>query len=205
MSTKVVSDLAQAAAHMLIICGPSGSGKSTLLNHLLSHRETCRLSRSTTTRAPRGAEKDGVEYDFVDVAAFEARVAKGEFAEYANVFGNYYGTPHAMIRQAIEAGQDVLFDIDVQGARQLKAQYPGAWCLLIAPPSFEVLERRLRGRGTDAHDAIERRLQTARQELSQHDLFDIVVVNDDLTTASAQICAAYDVMRLRAARWQPIV
>jgi len=204
MSTKAPG-LAQVAAHMLIICGPSGSGKSTLLNHLLSHRATCRLSRSTTTRAPRGEEQDGVEYDFVDVATFKARVTKGEFAEYANVFGNYYGTPHAMIRQAIEVGQDVLFDIDVQGARQLKTQYPGAWCLLIAPPSFEVLERRLRGRGTDADDAIERRLQTARQELSQHDLFDIVVVNDDLATASSQICAAYDVMRLRAARWQPIV
>ncbi len=188
------------ATHMLIACGPSGVGKSTLLTHLLSSRPTCTLSRSTTTRAPRGNEQNGVEYDFVDVDTFRARIEAGAFAEYADVFGNYYGTPHAMIHDAIAEGKDVLFDIDIQGARNLKAQYPGAWCIAIAPPSFEILEQRLRSRGTDAADVIEKRLAKARFELSQENLFDFVLVNDKLEQAYDDICRIYDVMRQRALR-----
>lgn len=191
-------DKAHLVKHMLIVCGPSGTGKSTLLGYLLSHRDTCCLSRSTTTRAPRGTEQNGVEYDFVDKETFEARIAAGEFVEYANVFGNFYGTPHEMIRSNVEEkGLDVLFDIDVQGARNVRSQYPGCWCVLIAPPSMEILEKRLRSRGTDAPDVIERRLNTARHELAQTDLFDFTIVNDDLDTACGQICALYDALRLR--------
>ncbi len=194
-----MTDKAQISRHMLIICGPSGTGKSTLIQHLLAHRNTCCLSRSTTTRAPRGSEQNGVEYDFVDVDTFKARIEADEFAEYANVFGNYYGTPHEMIRSTVEEkGLDVLFDIDVQGARTLRGKYPGVWCVLIAPPSMEVLEKRLRSRATDAPDVIERRLNTARHELAQTDLFDFTIVNDDLDTACSQICALYDVLRLRS-------
>ncbi|MBQ8035502.1 MAG: guanylate kinase [Proteobacteria bacterium] len=193
-----MTDNSQISPHMLIVCGPSGTGKSTLLGHLLSHRNTCCLSRSTTTRAPRGKEKNGEEYDFVDVETFRQRIANDEFAEYAEVFGNYYGTPHEMIRSTVEEKHmDVLFDIDVQGARQLRAKYQGVWCVLIAPPSFEVLEHRLRSRGTDAPEVIERRLNTAKHELAQTDLFDFTIVNDDLDTACAQICALYDALRLR--------
>ena len=193
-----MADRAQITRHMLIVCGPSGTGKSTLLNHLLSHRDTCILSRSTTTRAPRGTERNGVEYDFVDIPTFEARIARGEFVEYANVFGNYYGTPHEMIRSTVEEkGMDVLFDIDVQGSRKIRSEYPGTWCVLIAPPSMEILENRLRSRGTDSPEVIERRLNTARSELAQTDLFDFVIVNDDLDTACRQICALYDTLRLR--------
>ena len=193
-----MTDKSQISPHMLIVCGPSGTGKSTLLGHLLSHRNTCCLSRSTTTRAPRGKEKNGEEYDFVDVETFRQRIANDEFAEYAEVFGNYYGTPHEMIRSTVEEKHmDVLFDIDVQGARQLRAKYPGVWCVLIAPPSFEVLEHRLRSRGTDAPEVIERRLNTAKHELAQTDLFDFTIVNDDLDTASPQICALYDALRHR--------
>ena len=188
------------AAHMLIVVGPSGTGKSTLLFHLLSQRASCVFSRSTTTRAPRGREKNGVEYDFVDVDTFKAKIDAGEFAEYASVFGNYYGTPHRMIRNNVEAGLDVVFDIDVQGARQLKTTYPGAWCLLIAPPSMEILEQRLRARATDAPDVIERRLNTARSELAQTDLFDFTIINDDLHTAQNLIVTLYDAMTLRAQR-----
>ena len=188
------------ATHMLIACGPSGVGKSTLLTHLLSQRPTCTLSRSTTTRAPRGNEQNGVEYDFVDVETFRSRIEAGAFAEYADVFGNYYGTPHAMIHDAISEGKDVLFDIDIQGARNLKAQYPGAWCIAIAPPSFEVLEHRLRSRGTDANDVIGHRLAKARFELSQEDVFDFVLINDKLDDACQNICRIYDVMRQRAER-----
>ena len=191
--------VAHAASHMLIVVGPSGTGKSTLLGHLMSVRQTCGMSRSTTTRAPRGTERNGVEYDFVDVSTFEQKIAQDEFAEYANVFGNYYGTPHEMIRQNVESGRDVLFDIDVQGARQIKAKYPGAWCVLIAPPSMDILEKRLRGRGTDAPEVIERRLNTARKELAERDLFDFVIINDDLKTAQNQLVALYDMLAMRSA------
>lgn len=191
-------DKAELVKHMLIICGPSGTGKSTLLGYLLSHRSTCCLSRSTTTRAPRGKEQNGVEYDFVDKDTFLKKIEAGDFVEYADVFGNYYGTPHEMIRSTVEEkGMDVLFDIDVQGARNIRKQYPGCWCVLIAPPSFEVLENRLRARATDAPDVIERRLNTAKHELAQTDLFDFTIVNDDLDTACRQICALYDTLRLR--------
>ncbi len=201
MSDAIQSpDRSVIAAHMLIACGPSGVGKSTLLNYLLAHRPSCSLSRSTTTRAPRGTEKNGVEYDFVDIPTFKARIEAGEFAEYADVFGNFYGTPHAMIKNAITEGKDVLFDIDIQGARNLKAQYPGAWCIAIAPPSFEVLEDRLRSRGTDAPDVIETRLAKARFELSQQGLFDFVLINDKLDVACQDICKIYDVMAHRAPR-----
>lgn len=190
---------AHIAAHMLIVVGPSGTGKSTLLNHLLSQRSDCGMSRSTTTRAPRGTEQNGVEYDFVDIPTFESKIQNGDFAEYANVFGNYYGTPHEMIRANVEAQRNVLFDIDVQGARQLKKQYPGAWCVLIAPPSMAVLEKRLRGRATDRPEVIERRLETAKSELAQTDLFDFVIFNDKLDVAQNELIAIYDLLSKRAA------
>lgn len=190
---------AHVCAHMFIVVGPSGTGKSTLLGHLMDVRKSCGMSRSTTTRAPRGTEVNGVEYDFVDIPTFEKKIANGDFAEYANVFGNYYGTPHSMIADNVNAGRDVLFDIDVQGARNLKKQYPGAWCILIAPPSMAVLEKRLRGRGTDAPEVIEKRLNTARSELAETGLFDFMIVNDDLDTAKSQIVALYDMLSLRAA------
>ena len=192
------NDTAHAAAHMLIIVGPSGTGKSTLLKHLLANRATCEMSRSTTTRQPRGQEKNGVEYDFVDIPTFEARIANGDFAEYANVFGNYYGTPHEMIRHAVSNGLDVLFDIDVQGARQIKQKYPGAWCVLIAPPSMAVLEKRLRGRATDAPEVIQKRLDTAKTELAQENLFDFIIYNDKLEESQALLVAIYDLLKSRA-------
>lgn len=190
---------AHIGAHMLIVVGPSGAGKSTLLDHLIAVRQNCRFSRSMTTRAPRGNEQNGVEYDFVSVSEFEEKIKNDAFAEYASVFGNYYGTPHAMIEENVEKGLDVLFDIDVQGARLLKAQYPNAWCVLIAPPSMEVLEARLRGRKTDNPDVIERRLKTAEKELAETDLFDFCIVNDDLQTAKNQLLALYDLLALKAA------
>lgn len=193
------NDREHIASHMFIVVGPSGTGKSTLIRHLMQERFNCRFSRSTTTRAPRGTEQNGVEYDFVDIATFEQKIEQGDFAEYANVFGNYYGTPHDMIRSNVEEGFDVLFDIDVQGARLLKKQYPSAWCILIAPPSMQVLETRLRGRNTDAPDVIERRLNTAKTELEQTDLFDFCIVNDDLKTAQDQLVAIYDALNRRAA------
>lgn len=200
MSDETILDRRVIASHMLIACGPSGVGKSTLLNYLLAHRPSSRLSRSTTTRAPRGSEQNGVEYDFVDVETFKKRIDAGEFAEYADVFGNFYGTPHRMINDTIADGKDVLFDIDIQGARNLKAQYPGAWCIAIAPPSFEVLENRLRSRGTDAPEVIEKRLAKARFELSQKDIFDFVLINDKLDVACEDICRIYDVMAAREPR-----
>lgn len=192
--------MAHMASHLLIVVGPSGTGKTTLLNHLLQMRPSSILSRSTTTRRPRGREQNGREYDFVDEATFERMIAADAFAEYARVFGHYYGTPHSMIEQNVETGHDVLFDIDVQGARNLKAQYTGAWCVLIAPPSMKVLEMRLRRRATDDEEVIERRLETAKKELSECGLFDFMIVNDGLETACAQLLSIYDALTLRAAR-----
>lgn len=195
-----MNETTSLAQHMLIICGPSGVGKSTLLKHLLVQRQTCVLSRSTTTRAPRGKEQDGVEYDFVDIPTFETRIAAGFFAEHALVFGNYYGTPHSMIRDNALASIDILFDIDVQGARQLKEQYPQAWCVLIAPPSMDELAQRLQNRKTEPPEVVSLRLAQAQTELSQKDLFDFVLVNSVLPEAKHHLLSIYDALRLRSAR-----
>lgn len=176
---------------LLIVCGPSGVGKTSLCDALLQARSQLTLSVSYTTRDRREGEVDGESYHFVDHQQFERMREAGEFAEWAEVHGNYYGTPISAVEQAWDSGQDVLFDIDYQGARQLRERYPDATAVLVAPPDMETLARRLTGRGTDSDEVIEQRLQAARHELAQYPLFDYVVENGEFDEAVETLEAIY--------------
>lgn len=176
---------------LFIVSGPSGVGKTTLCRHLLDVHPRLTLSVSYTTRAPRAGEQDGVAYQFVDPSQFQQLVEDGAFAEHAQVHGNRYGTTKKTIERAIAAGRSVLFDIDYQGATQLLATYPDAVSVLILPPSWEVLEDRLRGRGSDAEEVVQRRLAAARHEAAQLDVFQYVVFNDALDETLARLDAIW--------------
>jgi guanylate kinase len=181
------------AGILFIISAPSGSGKSTLVAQVRSLVEGLEFSVSYTTRAPRGSETDGREYHFTDRETFRKMVANGEFLEWAEVFGNYYGTACSALEHARTAGKDLLLDIDVQGAKQVIERMPEAVSIFILPPSPEVLEMRLRNRSEAEHmtseDVIERRLQQARSELEQVWDYKYALVNDVLDQATAELRA----------------
>ena len=157
---------------LLVVCAPSGTGKTTLIQRLRDEFPNFAYSISCTTRAPRGHETDGKDYHFLSVEEFLRRREAGFFAEWANVHGNYYGTPLAPVLETLKAGQDVLFDIDVQGAAQLHLSLPRGQYVFLLPPSLSELERRLRGRGTDDEASIARRLSNAASEIRQAHWFD---------------------------------
>ena len=171
------------SGRLLLITGPSGVGKGTLVARLLERHPGLWLSVSATTRAPRAGEEEGRHYFFLDRAAFERQVAAGGFLEWAEFAGNLYGTPRAAVQERLEAGRTVLLEIELEGARQVRRSFPAGFQVLLRPPSFEELERRIRGRGTDSEEAIARRLARAREELAAEAEFDAVVVNDDLERA----------------------
>ena len=181
------------AGILFIISAPSGSGKSTLVNQLRTLVEGLDFSISYTTRAPRGSEEDGREYWFTTRAKFEGMIAAGEFLEWAEVFGNYYGTALSALGHAKDAGKDLLLDIDVQGAVQVMEKLPGAVSIFILPPSPQVLERRLRNRSEAEHvtaeAVIERRLAEARKELDRVGEYRYALVNDVLDDAVAEMRA----------------
>jgi guanylate kinase len=162
---------------VFIISAPSGSGKSTLTHRLLAEISNLRFSISYTTRPPRGQETDGKDYFFISREDFEGRVARGEFLEHADVFGNYYGTHVSELDRAAEENVDLILDIDVQGARQLKEKRPAAVSIFILPPSRQVLEERLRARSQDSEPVIERRLHEAAEEIRNYSQYDYVLVN----------------------------
>jgi guanylate kinase len=172
---------------LLIVSSPSGAGKTTLCRRLLEEIPDLRFSVSHTTRRSRPAEVDGRDYHFVDVEAFEQMVRTGAFAEHARVHGHLYGTSLAEIDAARATARGVVFDIDYQGARQIKAAVPAAVAVFILPPSLAELERRLRGRGTEDEATVARRLANARMEIEHYGIFDYVVVNDDLDRAYADL------------------
>lgn len=176
---------------VLVACAPSGAGKTTLLARLRAEFPALRYSVSCTTRAPRNGERDGVDYHFLDRGEFIRRREAGYFAEWAEVHGNLYGTPLQAVRDNLDAGNDVLFDIDVQGAAQLRQNLGLGLYVFILPPSLAVLEARLRGRASDADEAVARRLKNAPGEIARAAEFDCWVVNDDLDTAYDQFRAAY--------------
>ena len=177
----------------MVVSAPSGTGKTTLCTRLLESRPSLKISVSTTTRPLRGAEVAGVDYDFVDVATFKRMIDEGAFVEWAEVHGKYYGTSKGRVDELLRSGNDVLFDVDVQGAESLKAVYgEKAFTVMLLPPTLEELERRLRGRGTDDEETIAVRLGNSRRELARWQTFDEVVVNDDLELALEDLEAVLD-------------
>jgi guanylate kinase len=170
---------------LIVISAPSGAGKTTLCKRLLdAHPKDIVLSISSTTRQPRGQEKHGSEYLFITPEEFKKGIERNEFAEWALVHGNYYGTSKKVIEDSFAKNLSVLLDIDVQGAQTLKNAFPDrAYRIFIAPPSLEELEKRLRSRGTDSEDTIQKRLKTAQVEMTHRDQFDQWLVNDDLEKA----------------------
>jgi len=192
--------MSSAETLVLIVSGPSGSGKSTLVERLLQLPGTM-LSVSCTTRPPRKTESEGKWYNFVSEAEFQRMVAAGEFLEYAQVFGkNWYGTPRKWVEQARALKKDLVLEIDVQGALQVKSKLPGAISLFVLPPSRAELERRIRARGQDSEDEIRRRLERARQEMLSYSSYDFAVINDDLERAGREAQAVALGSRCRVAR-----
>jgi guanylate kinase len=176
-------------ARVFVITGPSGVGKGTLIRALMQRVPRLELSVSATTRAPRPGERDGVEYHFLESGEFEQRVAAGEFIEHADYAGRKYGTLRSELEGRLQDGIAVVLEIEVQGARQVRAAMPEAVQVFIAPPSLEALRARLLGRGTDDPHEVERRLRVAEQELRAREEFEHVVVNDRLEDAVAELTA----------------
>jgi guanylate kinase len=172
---------------LIVLTGPSGVGKGTLMRSLLQRHPELYYSVSATTRAPRPGEVDGKNYYFISRSKFEQLVAQGEFLESAEFAGNYYGTPREAVLNQVQSGKLVVLEIELEGARQIRTSFPQALSIFILPPSFEELERRIRGRGQDSEEAIARRLQRAKEEIQAADEFDIQIVNDDFETALSSI------------------
>ncbi len=172
---------------LFVITAPSGAGKTSLIDAVMRDDPTLSVSVSYTTRQPRPGEKNGVDYHFVDRPAFEAMERRGEFLESAEVHGNRYGTSRKVILDAVERGEDLILEIDWQGAQQVRRLYPGCIGIFILPPSIEELERRMRARGQDSEEVIRRRLQNAREELEHAGEFKYAIINKDFETAQREL------------------
>lgn len=191
--------------NVFIISAPSGSGKSTLVRWLMQRDPKLLFSVSYTTRQPRGAEKPGESYHYLSREMFEERIAKGEFLEWAEVFGNYYGTHCSIVERAEAEGRDLLLDIDVQGAQQLKNALPEAVSIFVLAPSREVLEQRLKSRSEDSDAVIQNRLRKAADEIRNYTKYDYVLVNDDLSRSTETLAAIIAAERVRRIRVEPVV
>ncbi len=187
---------------LYILSAPSGAGKTSLVKRLCETDPLIKVSVSTTTRAPRPGEQDGVNYHFTTIDAFMEKVEQGDFLEWAEVFGNYYGTQKSQVDTLLNQGFDVILEIDWQGAAQVREKLADTRSIFILPPSLEELERRLTGRGTDAPDVIARRLSEAKAEMRHYPEFDYLVVNDDFDTAFEELHMIFKANRLRTPRQQ---
>jgi guanylate kinase len=194
---KKVSTPSRVRGSILVISAPSGSGKSTLVRRLIASLPDLAFSVSHTTRPRREGEKDGREYFFVTRKRFERMIAAGDFIEWAEVFGHLYGTSKGQIERTLKAGRDVLLDIDVQGHKQIRKRLPEALSVFVMPPSFRELKRRLTDRHSDSPQAIERRLEAAREEISHWPDYDYLVVNDRLWLATQALRAIVRAGRFR--------
>jgi guanylate kinase len=172
---------------LFIVSAPSGTGKTTVVERLVRVTDGLKLSRSYTSRAPRGDEVDGVDYNFVSRAAFEQMIERGEFLEHADVFGNLYGTHAGDTTRCLASGDDVVLVIDVQGARKVRATGLPHVAIFVLPPHYDALENRLRGRSKDSDEAIRKRLEVAREEVSAFEEYDYVVINDQLDSCVERI------------------
>ena len=172
---------------LYVVAAPSGGGKTSLINALLEKDDAVRLSVSYTTRPPRPGERDHVHYHFVDEEQFSALVAEEAFLEHASVFDHRYGTGRKAVESQLGKGFDVILDIDWQGARQIRASFPACVSIFILPPSLEILRQRLRNRGQDSEEVIEKRMRKARAEIAHWDEFDFLIINDDFPAALADL------------------
>ena len=188
------------AGNLFIVTAPSGAGKTSLVRELLERDGRVRLSVSYTTRAARPGEEDGRDYHFVSREQFTAMRDAGEFLESAEVYGNFYGTSEQWIRSAMAAGDDILLEIDWQGAAQVRRLFPQAIGVFIVPPTLDVLHQRLTGRDQDSSDVIERRMAAAREDISHVGEFDYVIINDDFSVAVEDLSAVFRTQRLTATR-----
>lgn len=187
---------------VFIISAPSGAGKTTLVDRLLELDDRLLFSISYTTRAPRGAEREGESYHFISRAEFQECVRRGEFLEWAEVHGNWYGTHRSYLDRAAAAGFDLVLDIDVQGARQLKETIPDSVSIFILVPSPKILEERLRKRAEDSEDVIRRRLRQAAVEVNEYRVYDYIVINEEAGAAAAQLAAIVKAERNRRERME---
>jgi len=187
---------------LFIVSAPSGAGKTSLLRELLARDEQLSLSVSHTTRAMRPGEEDGVHYHFVDQETFMGLVGGNVFIEHAQVFDNFYGTSEAAVRDQLAAGQDVVVEIDWQGAQQVRQRFPEAVSIFIVPPSIEALRERLSGRGQDSDEIIDRRMRDAQAELSHYGEYDYLLINDQFELALQQLAEVVGAERLRLQRQQ---
>ncbi len=177
------------AGKLIVVSGPSGAGKSTVIHRMMAGRDDIRFSVSATTRAPREGEVDGKDYYFLDRETFEKMIGEGAFLEHAQYVGNYYGTPAAPVLENLRNGVNVILDIEVQGASNVRKAMPEAVTVFLAPPSFEALEARLRGRGLDSDEKIRQRLERAREEYLEIPKYDYIVINDDADEAAEELAA----------------
>lgn len=184
---------------LMVISGFSGAGKGTLVKKLLQNYDNYALSISMTTRKPREGEQDGVEYFFVDRAKFEETIAANGLIEYATYCDNYYGTPKAYVEEQLAAGKDVILEIEIQGALQIKEKFPESLLLFVTPPNAMELKRRLEGRGTETSEVIAKRLSRAYEESKGMDAYDYIVINDDL-----EVCVKELHAMIEAARNEPV-
>jgi guanylate kinase len=182
---------------LLVISGPSGTGKGTVCGRLRERLPHLAYSVSATTRAPRAGERDGVNYFFLTKEEFQSRIERGEFLEWAEVYGNYYGTPRSYVERMLSSGRDVLLEIDTQGAMQVKANYPAGVFVFLLPPTLEELGRRITCRGTEIEEERRRRLSAARNEIAQIRNYDYLVINDTVQEAVAKIEAILVAERAR--------
>ena len=189
---------------LFIVSAPSGTGKTTLVERLVQGMPNLRMSRSYTSRPARAGERDEVDYNFISRDDFERRIARCDFLEWADVFGNYYGTSASDVEQLLAESQDVVLVIDVQGARQVKARGVDHTAIFVLPPSFEVLEQRLRGRSKDTEEQMQRRLATARAEAASYTDYDYVIVNDELEPTVRRLCEIIVAERSRTHRMKPM-
>ncbi len=200
--------MASRRGKLIVIAGPSGVGKGSVVRRLLDRdradgHDRLAYSISVKTRAPRANERDGREYHFISEAAFDAMLRDDELLEWAPFVDHRSGTPRRFVEDSLAAGRDVILEIDVKGAEQVRAEVPDATLIFLAPPSMEELERRLRGRGTEDDERIARRLETAAWEMTQRDWFDHVVVNDDLERAADEVAAIIEGSRTGHASGHP--
>ncbi|MGL6173457.1 MAG: guanylate kinase [Cellulosilyticaceae bacterium] len=194
----------QSEGLKIILSGPSGSGKGTIVKELIKESNFV-VSISATTRGPRVGEEHGVHYFFKQKEEFEEMIAKEELLEYANFCGNYYGTPKSFIDESIQEGTDVILEIEVQGALQVKNVYPDAIFIFIMPPTFEELKNRLIGRNTETPDVIEKRLARAEDELLHYADYDYIVINDTIEQATAQIKEIVNAEKLKSYRYKQYI